>query len=194
MTRRFIRCAVRARVQQSIITRARSSSTRASRNLWVSCFAARRIVGLRKPGATLALAHALTVSKDQIENYARAGTLHYWLRRMLRGETLARFREYRDILTVSHFVLVADLMHQLEFTLWEAFFHLQSAAEERLSVAALERVIRGQQYSESPAWIAKRSRLLNGALELRADKEAPEFERFLAGVVLTLSRGGARLE
>jgi len=74
---------------------------------WRKCLLASRVVGLYKPGLTLAIARKRGLSVDQIETWARAGRTLYALRRLMGdAEQYHYFKQVITILGPTHLAIL----------------------------------------------------------------------------------------
>lgn len=114
-------------------------------HIWVTCAAARYVVGHYAMGATAAFAHDLARSVDSVERYAAAGRTYRLLRRTYgdvldprRGkknsEMLRKLQEARAVLSYSHFYALAVAWSAQEFGPREAMAYLMDAAQKRTPV------------------------------------------------------------
>jgi len=148
-------------------------------SLWVTCCAARRIVG-RRDGATARFASDCGRSLSQIENYAHAAELRLTLRRHVPTQV-------RKQLTVTHYYRLWRLQRRYDIPYSTVVEYLIEAAAERYSAESLA-VMVSHEYGYAPrSWADRWDDVLKQLLYLEIDPDAPPTLRRIASLGLKWS-------
>lgn len=107
--------------------------------IWITCLAARRIVGKYEPGRTQAFALDACKSVDAVERWANAARTYLTLRALLgkSSELVRKLHEARRQLWPGHFDAVGRAWARYEFEPRQALNYLTTCVQGRLSVEQL---------------------------------------------------------
>ena len=138
------------------IQRAVKASRRADGCLWVSAFYAARIVGTYARYGAQAIADAADKEVSTVQNWAHA----YWMLEMLRNvRSRSEVRRIRQLLTITHFWTLYDMVKKYSFTELRAAQYLEQmilnkAQRQPASADALEREIEAaeERGGSVPTW------------------------------------------
>ena len=145
-------------------------------NLWVTCIAARRILG-RENGATAAFASDLGRSRSQVENYAHAAELRLKLRKHVPTQV-------RKQLTVTHYYRMWRLQRRYNIPYSSVVEYLYEAAAERYSAESLAAMIDQEYGAGGRMWADRWEDVIKQFNHLETDTDAHPFVRRIARVAL----------